>query len=106
MALLLLRHALTLTDEDDDDTSAMFSVSEITILKNILLAMYNNTCFFNGLQLKAFSVACCWFPASVLHHGLGNQYLAAPQTETGQLIISKVNICIFLFLFFEGSGNT
>jgi hypothetical protein len=33
MALLLLRHALTLTDEDDDDTSAMFSVSEITILK-------------------------------------------------------------------------
>jgi hypothetical protein len=33
MALLLLRHALTLTDEDDDDTSAMFSVSEITPLK-------------------------------------------------------------------------
>lgn len=33
MALLLLRHALTLTDEDDDDTSAMFSVSEIIILK-------------------------------------------------------------------------
>ncbi|VAI32861.1 unnamed protein product [Triticum turgidum subsp. durum] len=26
MALLLLRHALTLTDEDDDDTSAMFSL--------------------------------------------------------------------------------
>jgi hypothetical protein len=33
MALLLLRHALTLTDEDDDDTSAMLSVSEITPLK-------------------------------------------------------------------------
>jgi hypothetical protein len=33
MALLLLRHALTLTDEDDDDTSAVFSVSEGTILK-------------------------------------------------------------------------
>lgn len=33
MALLLLRHALTLTDEDDDDTSAVFSVSEGNILK-------------------------------------------------------------------------
>jgi hypothetical protein len=33
MALLLLRHALTLTDEDDDDTSAMFSVSKRTIFK-------------------------------------------------------------------------
>jgi hypothetical protein len=33
MALLLLRHALTLTYEDDDDTSAMFSVSEITPLE-------------------------------------------------------------------------
>jgi hypothetical protein len=33
MALLLLRHALTLTDEDDDDTSAMFSVSERMFFK-------------------------------------------------------------------------
>lgn len=29
-----------------------------------------------GLQLTAFSIECCWFPASILHYGLGNQYPA------------------------------
>lgn len=37
MALLLLRHALTLTDEDDDDTSAMFSVSERMLFNYLVI---------------------------------------------------------------------
>ncbi|KAJ6910007.1 hypothetical protein NC652_020879 [Populus alba x Populus x berolinensis] len=61
MALLLLRHALTLTDSDaDDDVSTFFSVSGI-----------------------AFPASGSWFSSALLHHGLGHQHLAASEAKTG-----------------------
>ncbi|KXG28859.1 hypothetical protein SORBI_3005G176000 [Sorghum bicolor] len=59
MALLLLRHALSISDNEgnDDDASTMFSVT--------------------------FSAASCWVSAAVLHHGMDIQYFASQATKTG-----------------------
>nr|XP_010939492.1 uncharacterized protein LOC105058313 [Elaeis guineensis] len=57
MALLLLRHALTITNGDEDDDASTF--------------------FFT------FSTAGCWISITMLHHGLGHKYLAASKAKTG-----------------------
>ncbi|KAG6494396.1 hypothetical protein ZIOFF_049421 [Zingiber officinale] len=60
MALLLLRHAMSLTNAngDEDDASAFFSVS--------------------------FSPTGCWISLAILCHGLGYKHLATPASKTGQ----------------------
>ncbi|KAG6491292.1 hypothetical protein ZIOFF_052630 [Zingiber officinale] len=60
MALLLLRHAMSLTNAngDEDDASAFFSVS--------------------------FSPTGCWISLAILRHGLGYKHLATPASKTGQ----------------------
>ncbi|KAF5957643.1 hypothetical protein HYC85_004868 [Camellia sinensis] len=63
MALLLLRHALTIGngEDDDDDASTFFSVS----------------------GMCSFLAAGCWFSSPMLHYGLGYQYIATSKTKTG-----------------------
>ncbi|CAN0896566.1 E3 ubiquitin-protein ligase MARCHF3 [Linum grandiflorum] len=65
MALLLLRHALTVTeaDSDDDDVSTFFSVT--------------------------FLATRGWFPPPVLHHGLGCKHLATKKATTRSCSISS-----------------
>ncbi|KAF8673203.1 hypothetical protein HU200_048753 [Digitaria exilis] len=60
MALLLLRHALSISDNEgnDDDASTMFSVT--------------------------FPATSCWISAAMLYHGMDLQYSASPATKTGR----------------------
>ncbi|KAG6405628.1 hypothetical protein SASPL_133220 [Salvia splendens] len=62
IGLLLLRHALSITDdgdgEGDDDASTFFSVTFLASSRQFSLAL--------------------------LHHDLGHKYLAAPQAKTGK----------------------
>ncbi|GFP86198.1 E3 ubiquitin-protein ligase march3 [Phtheirospermum japonicum] len=61
MALLLLRHALSITDDGeadgDDDASAFLSVT--------------------------FLASSRWLSSALLHHDLGHQYLATQEAKTG-----------------------
>ncbi|CAL0331225.1 unnamed protein product [Lupinus luteus] len=98
MALLLLRHALFVTDADvdaEDDPSTFFSVCDLSSFwLNIWLLLY---CFqmhcranlINSPFSAAFLASSSWFSFALLYHGLGNQYFAASATKTSQ----------FLFLF-------
>jgi len=76
MALLLLRHALTLTDEDDDDTSAVFS-----------LFLLRAAGFLLPFYIMAWAI-------SILQRRRQRQV---------QYAISNMNICIFFFFlrYFE-----
>lgn len=88
VALLLLRHALSLNSgdsEDEDDASALFSVRSLTI------EFSGQSVFFFSFLLWAF-ICCsfaavlassCWVSSSLLYHGLGYQHPAASQTTTG-----------------------
>ncbi|KAH0451553.1 hypothetical protein IEQ34_018852 [Dendrobium chrysotoxum] len=70
MALLLLRHALSVSGEGDDNASAFFSVIEY--------------CF-----IAPFAEGC-WLSFAMLHHGLGYEHLAAEKTKAGQHYIYKL----------------
>lgn len=98
MALLLLRHALNITnaDGDDDDASNFFSVSEICVVDMMIIFMliYIYILYIYGYLevvsllkclwfFTAFLAKSCWFSSPLLHHGLGDQYIAASKTETG-----------------------
>lgn len=118
MALLLLRHALSISDnEGDDDASTMFSVSLVFLphffyligsfwaqcwLKNLFLHDLKS---INVLQCPtALSTSSCWISAAMLYHGLDIQYFASPATKTGtsnsvwiSLIVNKIIIGLFLW---------
>uniref|UniRef100_A0A453HWV7 Uncharacterized protein n=1 Tax=Aegilops tauschii subsp. strangulata TaxID=200361 RepID=A0A453HWV7_AEGTS len=65
MALLLLRHALSISDnEGDDDASTMFSVT--------------------------FSSPSCWISAAMLYNGMDLQHFASPATKGG-IFLSNSN---------------
>lgn len=90
MALLLLRHALTIGngDGDDDDVSTFFSVCVIECEYSFLAYTVLDLHFVFPLLRAFFTCVAllasgCWFPSSLLHHGLGNQYITAPTAKTG-----------------------
>ncbi|KAJ0048699.1 hypothetical protein Pint_16115 [Pistacia integerrima] len=70
MALLLLRHALSLTNSDgEDDASTFFSVT--------------------------FLAPGCWFSSSMLYNGVGCQYIAASKAKTGSSSTCSNRSCIY-----------
>lgn len=88
MALLLLRHALSIgdgdSDSDGDDASTFFAVSRI-----FQTAIYDSVNAVVLLQavwylFTAFLASGCWFSSALLHYGLGYQYIAASKAETGK----------------------
>ena len=90
MALLLLRHALSITDdgdgEGDDDASTFFSVSMLA--KQICIYVVTVQSLYNGHSNLPFNAAVLApssrFSLALLHHDLGHQYLAATQAKTGK----------------------
>ncbi|CAN1794423.1 E3 ubiquitin-protein ligase MARCHF3 [Linum perenne] len=70
MALLILRHTLTVTEANaDDDVSTFFSrTSKVSPMEVSCIA--------------AFPATCGWLPPAMLHHGLGRKHLAAQKTTT------------------------
>lgn len=81
MALLLLRHALNLTnnnsDDEEDDPSAFFFVSKsltnspLHYLPFRFLVIVTLIVFVSLWFSPAFHASCCRFPPPLLHHGLG-----------------------------------
>ncbi|KAJ6801727.1 uncharacterized protein M6B38_195795 [Iris pallida] len=100
MALLLLRHALTISNGDgDDDASTYFSVSEIYIhfitsytFENLIIYLYSlffHFCHILPMAKTAIFAASCWISVAMLHHGLGYKYFAAPKAKTGSSCIGS-----------------
>lgn len=97
MALLLLRDALNLTtnSEDEDDPTAFFSVC--TSLLTFPTSLYHLWIYFFkflgdfdrfflclcSLVSTAFPSSCCWLPPPMLHHGMGHRYTSTSETKTG-----------------------
>lgn len=82
MALLLLRHALSIGqgDGDEDDLSTFFSVSVIEFRSIEYYNLQHLFVIFTQLYcclLAAFLAPSCWLPSSLLHYGLGYQYSTA-----------------------------
>lgn len=86
MALLLLRHALYVTspDGEEDDVSTFFSVSNAIILCVVAFCLLH--ILLTGFFLAAFLASGCWFSSSMLHNGLGYQYIATAEAKTGWLL--------------------
>lgn len=80
MALLLLRHAMNLSnnnsDDQEDDPSAFFIVKQHYLLPTVLciVSCHNAYAFVSS----AFHATCCGFSPPMLHHGLGHQYITTP----------------------------
>lgn len=85
MALLLLRHALTLGngDEDGDDASTFFTVSGACMIKlvysmhfSIHDSVFTWSDHFDHMVDAAILASGCQFSSPLLYHGVGYQYTA------------------------------
>lgn len=94
MALLLLRHALSITDdggdtEGDDDATTFFSVSGYQQLTFCVTRIYSMRLLMELHILVAVVLApSCWVSVALLHHDLGHQHLATAKAKTGKVSYS------------------
>lgn len=91
MALLLLRHAMSVTDGEggeEEDPSAMFSVSStqidsIPFIYAIIKGKILESRLLTSSHSAAFLAKGGGLSFAMLHHGLGNQHFAAAKTKRG-----------------------
>lgn len=89
MALLLLRHAVTVPESEgdsDEDASTFLTVSRISesfcccccCRRRLIYPFLIVHCY-----MAAFLASGCWVSSAMLYNGLGHQHLAASKAKTG-----------------------